>query len=196
MAENLVDSYEIFKKCVTTLSKTSLDNSDKKEKKYMTQSQQSAINFDKVKEKYSKEYFSCNNTPFKSVDALLQLADKTYLFIEFKNGKRLDGEERAKIREKLSNSLLLFADILNTTFRSFNANTLFILVYNEEANPYVKQGSPSLNKIAKAVSKKSECADIRFDFDKIKPFLVYDVKTLTATEFEDFLSRNRFIDYQ
>lgn len=196
MTENLVDSYEIFKKCVTTLSKTSLDNSDKNEMKYMTQSQQSAINFDKVKEKYSKEFFFCNNTPFKSVDALLQFADKTYLFIEFKNGKRLDGEERAKIREKLSNSLLLFADILNTTFRSFNAKTLFILVYNEEANPYVKQGSPSLNKIAKAVSKKSECADIRFDFDKIKPFLVYDVKTLTATEFEDFLSRNQFIDYQ
>lgn len=187
MFGNLTLADEMFEKSVCTLKAASKDDCNGE---YMTESNLRTIKFDSVKVKYAKKYFPGNNYKYKSVDALLQTSDDVY-FIEFKNG-RLDGEERAKIREKLSNSLLLFSDILGLTFSKFRDCSIFILVYNKDN---VNGRNKSLNKIVNSVYERSELKNQRFDFEQLAPFLVHDVQTYTKEEFEEFLSHQNFIPY-
>lgn len=188
--DNLASSFIIFKQAVSTLKETSKDDSSSDNIEYMTECEKTAINFDRVKLKYAKKYFGNRNSAYKSVDALLQTDEMLY-FIEFKNGV-LSGEERAKIREKLSNSILLFSDIVNLTFSNFREECIFILVYNKSKNSF---SGVSKQKIADYVINRSENAVCRFDMDKLKPFLVKEVKTYTPEEFEKFLNNNSFISY-
>lgn len=187
---NLVNAHPIFQQSVNTLKQTSKDDSNSDNIEYMTECQNKAINFDRVKLNYAKNKFGSRNSSYKSVDALIQ-TDKMVYFIEFKNGT-LDGEERAKIREKLSNSILLFSDILDLTFSNFREECVFILVYNKIKNSF---SGVSKQKIADYVINRSENATCRFDLDKLKPFLVKEVKTYTPEEFEYFLNNNSFISY-
>lgn len=190
MIDNLIRKSQFFLKSVSNLHVTSKDDSDKKNIVYMTDSMQKAINIDNVKLAYSNQHFPNQNTSYRSVDAIVQ-TEQTVYFIEFKNGK-LCGEERARIREKISNSILLFSDILGITFSNFRNECVFILVYNKEKNSLPQ---PSQQRIAEFVNKRSENAECRFDFDKLKPFLVHDVKTYTREEFEDFLKKQEFLQY-
>lgn len=187
---NLVNAHPIFQQSVNTLKQTSKDDSNSDNIEYMTECQNKAINFDRVKLNYAKNKFGSRNSSYKSVDALIQ-TDKMVYFIEFKNGT-LDGEERVKIREKLSNSILLFSDILDLTFSNFREECVFILVYNKIKNSF---SGVSKQKIADYVINRSENATCRFDLDKLKPFLVKEVKTYTPEEFEYFLNNNSFISY-
>lgn len=140
----LTELHPLFKESISSLKSASRDDANSVE---MTQSNLPCIKFDTVKKKYALKHFPSAPNTYKSVDAILQTASFIF-FIEFKNGK-LDGEERAKIREKLSNSYLLFSDILNTTFSKFRNYSIFILVYNEN-----KFSHPSQNKIANNITKK------------------------------------------
>lgn len=187
---NLVNAHPIFQQSVNTLKQTSKDDSNSDNIEYMTECQNKSINFDRVKLNYAKNKFGSRNSSYKSVDALIQ-TDKMVYFIEFKNGT-LDGEERVKIREKLSNSILLFSDILDLTFSNFREECVFILVYNKIKNSF---SGVSKQKIADYVINRSENATCRFDLDKLKPFLVKEVKTYTPEEFEYFLNNNSFISY-
>lgn len=187
MFGNLTDADEMFKKSVCTLKDASKDDCNGE---YMTESDLRTIKFDSVKVKYAKKYFPGKTHEYKSVDALLQTNDNVY-FIEFKNGK-LGGEERAEVREKLSNTLLLFSDILETTFSKFRDHSIFILVYNSEN---VDGQKKSFNKIVQNVYERSELKNKRFNLKKLAPFLVNNVETYTKEEFEVFLSQQTFLKY-
>lgn len=81
---------------------------------------------------------------------------------------------------------------MNLTFSNFREECIFVLVYNKSKNSF---SGVSKQKIADYVINRSENAVCRFDMDKLKPFLVKEVKTYTPEEFEEFLNNNSFISY-
>ena len=182
-----IDKYTIFSENRETLQELSKDDSDKNNVKYMTDSKTMAVDFDKAKTIFTNN-LSLSEEVADSVDAILQ-TDKGIFFIEFKNGRMRN--EKAKVKSKIKDSLLMFGEITCTTIADTRKEIEFILVYNEEKNPAPHQrkeyASPSCISIGKILHKKAKEEFIRFDLERNKGLYFKDVHTYTEEEFRNFI---------
>lgn len=93
----------------------------------MIESSQTVIDFDAVKNDYTKD-FGLKKTP-KSNDALIKRDDQFY-FIEFKSGR----VNKHDIMKKIYDSLLILMDIIGEGITFTRGNVSFVLVYDYEKN--------------------------------------------------------------
>ncbi len=177
-----IKEFPIFTRSICSLKETSKDENDSTIE-YLSESLAKVINFDKVKQEYTSE-LEHSEDGAKSVDAISLCGEDLY-FIEFKNGK-IETAERKNIRQKISDSLLLFCDITKKNISYTRNNINFILVYNYEKNKNkCKNIQPSLSreKIIKTLSSKSKQDIIYFDLEKVKSLYFKEVFTYTIEEF-------------
>lgn len=125
-----LDDFPIFTNHFSSLKKTSLDNRDG-HKKYMTESELTAVCFDDVKDEYV-ELLGMSEIP-KSNDALFDEGNGTLVFVEFKSG-HIDSQKQFAIRKKIYDSTLIFTDITSTGISYMREQMKYILVYNDAAN--------------------------------------------------------------
>ena len=97
-----------YKGCISSLKEASLDDSDQNNKHYMTKSNLSVYDFDKVKAQYSTA-LGMSTRP-KSVDALSSSTNGDIYLIEFKNGNLSDKVKKLEIRQKIYDSLIMLYD--------------------------------------------------------------------------------------
>ena len=107
------------------MSKTSYDDDNGAT---MTELQNEAIDFDRVKEEYLKHMEKGpSEMPFSN-DALLKIGN-TWYFFEFKNGT-IDIKENVKIFNKIYDSMLIFLETVNKHIDySRNNNIVYVLVF-------------------------------------------------------------------
>lgn len=187
-----LDDYPLF--CIkASLKNLSLDDSDPNDIQYMTESELQAVDFDKVKEEYERSLGLVSDHA-DSVDAIM-CTPESIVFIEFKNGKMKS--ERAKVKTKMRDSLLIFGGITGKTITYTRQHVDYILVYNESKNPLpnqltrdVEQDSPSKRFIAKHLAQKGKQEFILYDLERFKQLYFREVHTYTQHEFETFLAKN------
>ena len=151
---------------------------------YMVDSEQPAINFDKVKDCYAK-LFESTQAP-NSVDAILMIKDGL-AFVEFKNGK-LNNEEKRNINFKLRDSLLMFCDIMRCTLKRTRLMVDFVLVYNQEKNPSSK--TSSYENIENYVGNLANERITRFQLAKYRGIYFRNIYTVSVAEFNEYLKLN------
>lgn len=167
----------------------------------MTFSNETVINFDKVKDCYV-QVTSIIHTP-KSADALF-IKDEEYYFIEFKNGA-IAQRHVYEVVQKAYDSMLMLLDIKEKTTSFSREKVHYILVYNYDKN------KKEINKQAKSrvenrdgrlledeIQDSSSFQDIVLEIGgyskrnvdvfglrkKLGDFFMKDVKTYKQSEFE------------
>lgn len=189
-----------FKATLKELSKDDIHD------EYMTESNEIAINFDKVKDLYIKDI---NPVHLPSSNDALKYINEDFYFIEFKNGNIRNVKN---IRDKIYESLLIFLDITENTISYTRIKGNYILVYNyqkskefikkeikkrieqdcnKKLDSYEVQDSPHFNDFLFAVS---DLAKYNIDFFGLKARFgkIYfnTVETYDIDEFEtNFVSR-------
>lgn len=93
----------------------------------MVDSDEKIINFDRVKTRYMNSLGKSEECA-ASVDAVGEDVQGKVYFIEFKNGA-IDDDN---IRNKITESLLIYHDITHRTIQDTRKNTEFILVFNPD----------------------------------------------------------------
>ena len=126
---------KIFTNNSSTLKKISRDDSDKEKIEYMTESERPAVDFDAVKTEYTNS-LNLSEENADSVDGMFE-ANGSLVFVEFKNGNMKN--EKAKVKSKIRDSLLIFCDITKTRIDDTRKIAEFILVYNLNKNPLPNQ---------------------------------------------------------
>ena len=190
-----LDDFPIFTNHFSSLKKTSLDNRDG-HKKYMTESELTAVCFDDVKDEYV-ELLGMSEIP-KSNDALFDEGNGTLVFVEFKSG-HIDSQKQFAIRKKIYDSTLIFTDITSTGISYMREQMKYILVYNDAANknadgrklPCQRESVPTseaYDKIAKIFSNYGGREYIGFGLGIFQNYCFKEVHTYTQTEFEEYLS--------
>lgn len=106
----------------------------------MLMSEERIIDFDRVKTNYLNNLGKSEECA-ASVDALGVDDQGIIYFIEFKNGII----DKNNIRDKVTESILIFHDITHTTCKDTRNNSEFILVYNPEKNQYRPQQKRAMN---------------------------------------------------
>ena len=159
---------------------------------YMTHSDLGCVDFDKAKEEYTSQ-LEFSELP-KSVDALFSFCNDVFL-IEFKSG-RLAKKEIYGIRLKIFDSLLMLTDMLKIDISHTQQKFKFILVYNEEKNPFSEEENeemrklglspaPARTEIAKNIANKTTNKKfIRFSLSRFEKLYFNEVFTVTKDEFE------------
>lgn len=192
-----MNKLSIFKKNLSTLKETSIDNNNTTTQEFMTDSLLEVVNFDGVKNEYIKT-LKLKETP-KSNDALFFDGQGKVIFIEFKNGSVKSSKEY-DLRKKIYDSLLIFTDITNHGITYTRNNMDYILVYNAGKNDMSSnkleensmQESESRDKIAKVFMNKGGEDFIRFGLEIFKNYCFSNVYTYTVQEFEEkFLQNTR-----
>lgn len=145
----------------------------------MTESLIQVINFDRVKNEYTKnlDIRLAEGCAPKSCDALYLGKNGEIVFIEFKNGE-LNKKQRENIRIKILDSLLIFSDVTgkipNKILTFTRKNVHFILVYNEGKNATSSdsesliQNAESREDFAKMVTARGGEILVRFGFERYK----------------------------
>lgn len=170
-----------------SLRDISVDDSDKSNLQYMTQSYFVAVDFDDVKDNYSIEN-DISIKELRSNDALVILNDINhfvghFIFIEFKNGDVSSRFEREKIRTKISESLLIFNDIFDETLSYDRKSIDYILVYNKTKNiKFENERYSALTGIGKILASASNMEYNINGFDRYRLFF-HNVKTINEDEF-------------
>lgn len=159
-------------KKVSTWKKCSWDESHGTS---MVNSDGKIIDFDRVKTDYLNSLQQSEECA-KSVDALGEDKDNHVYMVEFKNG---DFNE-AEIREKLTESVMIYGDISHSTLKMMRDNLTFILVYNPE---YKKFKSVEQKAIYQARIGKEPCPI--YGLDKYAGFCCSKAYMMTGTEFEE-----------
>ena len=157
-----------------------------------------AINFDKVKERYTKN----NNFELKSNDALYISKNNTHYFIEFKIGELLKKPEdnnndvnikygvKKELQMKIYDSIFLLSDIEHANGNkyiqdivNFSKNNIeYILVYYSKNNGDLKINSHLFNKANINLD--------RFGLSKFKKFLLKEIYIYHEEEFErEFINK-------
>ncbi|TXJ41487.1 geranyl transferase [Brachyspira aalborgi] len=160
--------------------------------------EEKAINFDKVKERYTKN----NNFELKSNDALYISKNNTHYFIEFKIGELLKKNDdknnndinikygvKKELQLKIYDSIFLLSDIdLNENkyiqdIVNFSKNNIeYILVYYSKNNGDLKINSHLFNKANINLD--------RFGLSKFKKFLLKEIYIYDEEEFErEFINK-------
>lgn len=134
------DSSDInIEKVYSNFRNTSYDSTGKTS---LIESDDSCLDFDKIKDLYIKKHYSSIKSirnkglelekrsmeNFKSNDAI-KIFEEIEYFIEFKNAP---SPKIVEIYEKIKNSLLIYLDITNTTISNTRTNLNYILVYNPD----------------------------------------------------------------
>lgn len=183
-----LNDYTLFRDNKTTLKETSKDDSDKMNVQYLTESNLSVVDFDRVKTCYANQY-GCSEEAVASVDALTVWKNQI-AFVEFKNGK----VNNRNIKDKLRDSLLIFGDITGSTVLTARENAVFIVVYNQEKNPLPNQqkkektqDSVSRNKIGDYIAGKANKELILFDLERYMGLYFREVHAYTQEQFADYL---------
>lgn len=183
-------TYEIFSENISTLKEISLDDSQKDNIYYMTDSDKKVVDFDKVKTLYANE-LQMSEECAASVDGIFSTSERV-VFVEFKNGK-MDGQKR-KVKDKLRDSLLIFCDITSKQISDTREWAEFVLVYNINKNPLPNQlkkekiqESQSRIDIANYISNLAKKEFIRFGLEKYKTLYFKEVHTYSETEFKEYL---------
>ena len=164
----------------STLKFTSMDNSEKDNIQYMTESELSVINFDSVKTAYANS-LGLSEEVACSVDALMKKDGKLF-FIEFKNTK-IKGEAKRNVMNKVRDSILIYNDIEKSSISDTRSNAIFVLVYSEEKN----SDGHGTNSIAHKVMSLAKEKEVRFGMERFKRLYFKEVYTYTEKEFEEFL---------
>lgn len=178
----------LFLKYDTTLKETSKDNHSN----YLTNSTKvRAINFDYVKKAYCINVLGKAEFPLRSNDALIILkSKKQFLFIEFKNcqiDEKPDGIE--KIRTKISDSLLIFNDIIKENLSFDRDNVNYLLVYNKSKNQnYELYRHSALVKGKMMFGKLAGEPLLLQGFSRYKMFF-HDVNTINEIEFQKVVTQ-------
>ena len=188
--------------CLDTLRECSVDDHDncKKEKtenicnvkEYLSNSKAIVLDFDKVKEEYTRSY-NCSCKCLCSVDALFEYDDCFY-WIEFKNGKIISNETKG-IKRKASDSILIFSDISGMKIRDIWSKSVFILVFNYDKNrKRVNDELRNDNNVNEDVSGDSVSLDIIRDhvFGQSKnQFVHFGLGILTGIHFRQVHTYNK-----
>lgn len=126
---NLLLNVDYFKDTLSTLKEMSYDS---EEKVSMTDSNIQGYNFDLVKRHYTNSLHLSEEVA-KSVDTIYYCEkNNSYIFIEFKNGYMKN--EKANVRQKVRDSLLMFCDMIHQNISFTRTNVDLILVYNKKKN--------------------------------------------------------------
>lgn len=181
---------KIFTNNMSTLKEISRDDSNKEKIEYMTESERAAVDYDDVKTAYTNS-LKLSEDNADSVDGMFE-ANGSLVFVEFKNGNM--GNEKAKVKSKIRDSLLIFCDIMGTTIENTRKMAEFILVYNIDKNPLPNQlkkqpiqESKSRLNIAKYLCQKADKEFIRFDLERYQTLYFKAVHTYSKDEFEKYL---------
>lgn len=186
--------YSIFENNKATLKETSKDDHGAGIS-YMTEALYEVINFDAVKNDYTKGLKLIENP--KSNDALFLAENGRWTFIEFKNGF-MDNQKKFDVRKKVFDSLLIFSDIVGQGISYTRTEMDYILVYNETKNPYAEEDykkthvseSPARDRIAKTFMGKAHLTYIKYGLEIFKNYCFKDVYTYTEQEFtENFVNK-------
>jgi hypothetical protein len=137
---------QIYNKLLQEFGDT-LENASKdtQNNQYMTQCRKQVVNFDSFKE-HVTEKLNLSGYPY-SCDVLYRYCTNEWFLIEFKNGK-LENENTNKgfvpksnefydVIRKFLESLLLLTEELDQSIKFFRNSITFILVYNEQNNPFL-----------------------------------------------------------
>lgn len=186
-----IGDYEILRKHMSNLKETSKDKHDNGKVVYMTESLFPAVNFDDVKEEYTKN-LNLQEVP-KSNDALIEDGKGKMVFVEFKNGY-MDRAKQFSVRKKIYDSVLMFTDIVSIGISAMRTFVDYILVYNEEVNADIKEDkkryvspAPSFDAFAKTVSGLANEEYVAFGVKIFKNYCFKEVHTYTEKEFEAYL---------
>ena len=156
----------------STWEKCSCDSSSNES---MVRSSGRIINFDSVKTRFLAS-LERSDTCAASVDALGTDHDGTIYFIEFKNG----AIETNNIRNKVTESLLIYHEITHTSSRDTRKNAEFVLVYNPER---VRLNAVQRKSIHMARLGHKSCP--LYDLDKFHGVWVRRAYMMTAQEFAE-----------
>lgn len=171
----------IFTNNKNTLKETSFDGDNKV---YMSQLTLDVVNFDKVKDAYCDSLDkACSARPHSNDALFIDIEQEKFLFIEFKNGE-LKGQRLQDVKLKISESLLIFNDIVNENISFDRKSVNYVLVYNAENNAeFEKQRTSSLSKTASTLAK---LAGRRFCINGFDAYLYFfhDVRTINQDEFK------------
>ena len=168
----------------TTLQEASWDDRNKKD---MTSSKLSVINFDNLKKDYVE---NLKLSQIKSNDALF-VNNGDYTFIEFKNGKIDNTEKVFKIYSKIYDSIIicLDLDICQGTIENMRNKMTYILVYNKACR-HTEKFEGSENNFLENMLISSKTERIRFGLRKFKGYCFKNVYTYSKEDFETkFLKR-------
>lgn len=172
--ETISELPEVFRNCISTLKRTSRDDS---KKQTMCESTIKVINFDKIPNQYSKNK-GFRNVP-KSNDALY-IEDKKWCFIEFKNGE----VDKANIYQKIYDSLIMLLEMEVIPDLNFaRQNIEYILVYNSDKYPKVQksQGRDQNYSYFFQLAKQEEKL---FGVEKFEGYLLKETHTYTKEMFQ------------
>ena len=178
--KNSVKDVETFNKNISTFRETSNNETGNN---IFIDNDFKCINFDNVKEEYSKDikkYYPerINIDDPYSVDALV-VSDLGYYFIEFKDAV-IDSKQKKTIISKGKDSIV----------KSSRKDSEFILVYNKEKNEK-ELNNKSRIKIAKSfLQEKGKEELVLFGVNKLRGMYYKDVHTFDKDEFIEFLSKN------
>lgn len=188
---NLIPIFVNHRKTLQVLSSDN-HNQNVIDTQYMTDSSELAIAFDDVKEEY--EFTHCNKikNAFSSVDAILQFDTMIY-FIEFKNGQ-IKNRVEDQIHNKISDTILIFNELMHTTIDFERKNVEFILVYNEKKNRLTEKeetnnisNSPHFSSLSRSVNLLGNNHLVRFKMHRFVQTFFLDVYTMDEGEFKNFL---------
>ena len=193
MAE--LSEIKYFADSLCSIRETSIDSSHGKDIP-MIDSDYKVIDFDKVKDSYSKN-LHLPMTP-KSNDALFKDGKGNIIFVEFKNCV-IDGKLKPEIRKKIYDSLLIFSDITSKTLTYMREHAKYFLVYNESENmgntydatikeKNAVQNSQSYNFIAKDITGLAKKELVCFGLDMFRRYCFKEVHTYTEAEFREYMS--------
>ena len=162
-----------------SLRDISVDDSDRNNRVYVTDSKAIVVNFDLVKREYMKAlHISEDNA--KSVDALFEMVsahdeDPDICLLEFKNG----GVEPRDIERKVRDSLLILQSITVTQLEDTRNHVQFVLVYNADKNPMNYR-----ERLALAKANQGKLDFCRFGLAHLRGFCFKSVAAYNQEEFE------------
>lgn len=158
---------------------------DKTNNYVMCNSDYKALNFDAVCKKYCR---NIGKPDLCSNDALIKQKKGEWLFVEFKNGSIKD----LNIRNKISESLLIFNDIVKSQISDNRINVNYILVYNNKIYPESGKNtkSNSLTELQITLGKKASSEFIQFGLERYKGLYFREVHTMTEMQFMNYLNEN------
>lgn len=175
---------KIFKDNLRTLKQISIDNHDKENPSFMTDSEFVCIDFDSVKDDYRDMHGMIVNP--KSIDALI-FGKENNTMIEFKNGI-VDKRLIQSIIEKMLNSVIMYVDITGESVESVRENMDFILVYNYEKNPFnIKKYKQNYYRdmFVRSLSRKAKERYTQFGLFKYEGYIFREIYTYSKKDFKE-----------
>ena len=176
--------------CTCTLREASWDSTNQR---FLSDSNNVVINFDKVKERYCKNLTNRTES-MASVDAIFVSNGRIY-FVEFKSN--VSKHEKIRIKRKVSDSILLFLDVVEDRLSRFRNQAEFILVYGNNTDKIVVSKEvdyapdyPGFDQFQSAMGDLAKKPIIKYDMQPLQGVHFATVHTLNETEFKIFLTKH------